>query len=71
MLLINHREFISSLLPPCHSLIVSGGVGTIIKGVGLAATLIGALMLARAADDARLSKAIRQSARELVRDTVG
>lgn len=41
------------------------------KAMGVAATLIGALTLARAVDDARLSKAIRQSARELVREITG
>ena len=37
------------------------------KAMGVVATLIGALMLARASDDAQLSKAIRKAARELVR----
>jgi AcrR family transcriptional regulator len=37
------------------------------KAMSVVATLIGALMLARAVDDARLSKGIRKSARELVR----
>ena len=39
------------------------------KAMGVVATLVGALMLARAVDDAQLSKAIRKSARELVRET--
>src|SRR5262245_17252650 len=37
------------------------------KAMGVVSTLIGALMLARAVDDAHLSKAIRKAARELVR----
>ena len=37
------------------------------KAMGVVATLIGALMLARASDDAQLSKAIRKAARELAR----
>ena len=37
------------------------------RAMGVVATLVGALMLARAVDDAGLSKAIRKSARELVR----
>jgi len=37
------------------------------KAMSVVATLIGALMLARAVDDAQLSKGIRKSARELVR----
>src|SRR5262245_1993905 len=41
------------------------------KAMGVVATLIGSLILARAIDDAQLSKAIRKSARRLVRDAVG
>jgi len=41
------------------------------KAMGVVATLVGALMLARAVDDAQLSKTIRSSARELVRNAVG
>ena len=41
------------------------------KAMGVVATLVGALMLARAVDDAQLSKAIRKAARELVRETRG
>jgi AcrR family transcriptional regulator len=41
------------------------------KAMGILATLVGALMLARAVSDARLSKAIRKSARELVRAAAG
>jgi TetR/AcrR family transcriptional regulator, transcriptional repressor for nem operon len=37
------------------------------KAMAVVATLIGALMLARAVDDAQLSRGIRKSARELVR----
>jgi TetR/AcrR family transcriptional repressor of nem operon len=37
------------------------------KAMGVVATLIGALMLARASDDAQLSKAIRKAARDFVR----
>ena len=37
------------------------------KAMGTAATLVGALVLARAVDDAQLSKRIRKAARELVR----
>ena len=36
------------------------------KAMGVVSTLVGALMLARAVDDAQLSKAIRKAARELV-----
>ena len=36
------------------------------KSMGVVSTLVGALMLARAVDDAELSKAIRKAARELV-----
>jgi AcrR family transcriptional regulator len=41
------------------------------KAMGVVATLVGALMLARAVDDAQLSKAIRKAARELVRQARG
>jgi TetR/AcrR family transcriptional repressor of nem operon len=41
------------------------------KATAIVAALIGALMLARAADDAQLSKGIRKAARELVRDAAG
>lgn len=41
------------------------------KAMGIAATLVGAMVLARAVDDAQLSKRIRKSARELVRTTAG
>jgi len=41
------------------------------KAMSVVATLIGALMLARAVDDAQLSKGIRKSARELVRGAAG
>jgi TetR/AcrR family transcriptional repressor of nem operon len=41
------------------------------KAVGIVASLVGALMLARAVDDAQLGKAIRKSARELIRATAG
>ena len=41
------------------------------KAMSIVATLIGALMLARAVDDAQLSKALRKSARELIRDAAG
>jgi TetR/AcrR family transcriptional repressor of nem operon len=41
------------------------------KAMGIVASMVGALMLARAVDDAQLSKAIRKSARELIRATVG
>jgi AcrR family transcriptional regulator len=37
------------------------------KAMGVAATLVGALVLARAVDDAQLSSRIRKAARELVR----
>ena len=37
------------------------------KAMGVVSTLVGALMLARAVDDAQFSKAIRKAARELVR----
>ena len=38
------------------------------KAMGVVATMVGALMLARASDDAQLSKAIRKAARDLVRE---
>ena len=41
------------------------------KAMSVVATLIGALMLARAVDDPQLSKGIRKSARELVRGATG
>jgi AcrR family transcriptional regulator len=41
------------------------------KAMGVVASLVGALMLARAVDDPQLSKAIRKSARELVRAATG
>lgn len=41
------------------------------KAMAIVATLIGALMLARAVDDPQLSKGIRKSARELVRGALG
>src|SRR3989440_8163649 len=37
------------------------------KGMGIVASMVGALMLARAVDDPQLSRAIRKSARELIR----
>jgi TetR/AcrR family transcriptional regulator, transcriptional repressor for nem operon len=37
------------------------------KAMGIAATLVGALVLARAVDDAQLSSRIRKAARELIR----
>src|SRR3989475_7001106 len=37
------------------------------KAIGIAATLVGALVLARAVDDAQLSNRIRKAARELIR----
>ena len=39
------------------------------KAMAIAATLVGALMLARVADDPQLSKTIRKAARELIRGT--
>jgi predicted protein tyrosine phosphatase len=39
--------------------------------MSIAATLVGAVVLARAADDAQLSNRIRKAARELVRAAVG
>jgi TetR/AcrR family transcriptional regulator, transcriptional repressor for nem operon len=41
------------------------------KAMATVATLVGALLLARAVDDAQLSKAIRKSARELIRGATG
>ena len=41
------------------------------KAMSVVATLVGALLLARAVDDPRLSKGIRKSARELVRGAAG
>jgi TetR/AcrR family transcriptional regulator, transcriptional repressor for nem operon len=41
------------------------------KAMGIAATLVGSVVLARAVDDAQLSKRIRKAARELVRTAVG
>ena len=41
------------------------------KAMGVAASLVGALMLARAVDDAQLSKAIRKAAREQIARAVG
>lgn len=41
------------------------------KAMGIAATLVGALVLARAVDDAQLSSRIRKAARELIRATAG
>jgi TetR/AcrR family transcriptional regulator, transcriptional repressor for nem operon len=41
------------------------------KAMGIAATLVGTLVLARAVDDAQLSNRIRKSARELVRAVAG
>jgi TetR/AcrR family transcriptional repressor of nem operon len=40
------------------------------KAMAVVATMVGALMLARAVDDAQLSKALRKSARESIRATV-
>jgi TetR/AcrR family transcriptional repressor of nem operon len=37
------------------------------KAMGITATLVGAMVLARAVDDAQLSKTLRKSARELIR----
>jgi hypothetical protein len=39
--------------------------------MGIAATLVGTLVLARAVDDAQLSNRIRKAARELVRAAAG
>ena len=41
------------------------------KAMGIAATLVGALVLARAVDDAQLSDRIRKAVRELVRAAAG
>ena len=41
------------------------------KAMAVVATLIGALMMARAVDDPQLSKGIRKAARELVRPAAG
>jgi TetR/AcrR family transcriptional repressor of nem operon len=41
------------------------------KAMGIAATLVGALVLARAVDDAQLSNGIRKAARELIRAAAG
>jgi TetR/AcrR family transcriptional regulator, transcriptional repressor for nem operon len=41
------------------------------KAMGIAATLVGTLVLARAVDDAQLSNRIRKAARELVRAAAG
>jgi AcrR family transcriptional regulator len=41
------------------------------KAMGIVASMVGALILARAVDDAQLSKAIRKSARELIRGATG
>jgi len=41
------------------------------KAMGVAASLVGALMLARAVDDPQLSKAIRKAAREQIARAVG
>jgi len=41
------------------------------KAMSVVATLVGALLLARAVDDPQLSKGIRKSARELVRGAAG
>jgi len=41
------------------------------KAMGILATLVGALMLARAAADPQLSKAVRKAARALARDAAG
>jgi len=41
------------------------------KAMGIAATLVGAVVLARAVDDVQLSNRIRRAARELIRATPG
>ena len=41
------------------------------KAMGIVASMVGALILARAVDDAQLSKSIRKSARELIRSAAG
>ena len=48
-----------------------GGSAAHDKAMGIAATLVGALILARAADDAQLSHRIRKAARELIRAAAG
>ena len=41
------------------------------KAMGIAATVVGAMVLARAVDDAQLSNRIRKAARELIRAAAG
>lgn len=41
------------------------------KAMGTVATLIGAMVLARAVDDTQLSREIRKAARELIRSAIG
>jgi AcrR family transcriptional regulator len=41
------------------------------KAMGIAATLVGSVVLARAVDDPQLSKRIRKAARELIRASAG
>ena len=41
------------------------------KAMAIAATLVGALVLARAVDDAQLSNRIRKAARDVIRDAAG
>jgi len=41
------------------------------KAMGIAAALVGSVVLARAVDDAQLSRSIRKATRKLVRTTVG
>jgi len=41
------------------------------KAMGIAATLVGSVVLARAVDDPQLSKQIRKAARELIRASAG
>ena len=41
------------------------------KAMAITATMVGALLLARAADDPQLSRSIRKAARELIRDAGG
>lgn len=41
------------------------------KAMGIAATLVGSVVLARAVDDPQLSKRIRKAARELIRGSAG
>src|SRR5262245_8353761 len=45
-----------------------GKAGTHEKAMAILASLVGALVLARAVDEPRFSKAIRKAARELIRD---